>query len=571
MNLNKNLHWFVCAIFLISCARQSSPTGGPKDTIPPVLQKTIPPNEAINFKGKNIELLFSEDIILNTPKEQLIITPTVGKEYKIIARKNSVLITFEQDLEDSTTYTFNFRETVQDITEKNPVKNLQVAFSTGDYIDSLSVEGAIYDLLKGKEIKEATVALHVENDTFNILEHPPVYFTKTDEEGKFSINHLKPGNYFAYAFEDKNRNLIVNSRNESYGFVSEHLHLIENTDQVNIGLVRLDARPLKMTSARPYNTYFNIRTTKNLRTFELKAADSSKLSYTFGEDQANIRLYKTTEKDSLLIHLLAIDSIDNQIDTTLYAKYLTREVTPEKFDVTIQSSSILAEKGQMNATLVFTKPVKDINFDSLYFQIDSLRKINFTKEDLSWDPLLRKLTISKKVSRDLFLPEEALSKPASAPAPSATQDKKITTKKPTEIQNQFISGFGTFISIENDSSKKLTQNIKPVKEAELSIINIEIKTEEKSFIAELLDNNYKVIQRITNKNRVRFVDITPGEYQIRLIIDSNKNGRWDPGNYFRKTEPEKIIYYRTPDGSTSIKGVKANWEIGTDGEMFITY
>lgn len=571
MNLNKNLHWFVCAIFLTSCARQSSPTGGPKDTIPPVLQKTIPPNEAINFKGKNIQLLFSEDIILNTPKEQLIITPTVGKEYKIIARKNSVLITFDQDLEDSTTYTFNFRESVQDITEKNPVKNLQVAFSTGDYIDSLSVEGTIYDLLKGKEIKEATVALHVENDTFNILEHPPVYFTKTDEEGKFSINHLKPGNYFAYAFEDKNRNLIVNSRNESYGFVSEYLHLLENIDQVAIGLIRLDARPLKITSARPYNTYFNIRTTKNLRLFELKAADSSHLSYTFGEDQANIRLYKTTEKDSLLIHLLAIDSIDNQIDTTLYAKYLTREVTPEKFDVTIQSSSIVAEKGQMNATLVFTKPVKEINFDSLYFQIDSLRKINFTKEDLNWDPFLRKLTISKKVNRDLFISEEALPKPVSTPAPPTVQGKKGTEKKPTEIQNQFISGFGTFISIENDSSKKLTQNIKPVKEAELSIINIEIKTEEKSFIVELLDNNYKVVQRITNKNRVRFVDITPGEYQIRLIIDSNKNGRWDPGNYFRETEAEKIIYYRSPDGSTSIKGVKANWEIGTDGEMFITY
>lgn len=571
MNLNKNLHWFVCAIFLTSCARQSSPTGGPKDTIPPVLQKTIPPNEAINFKGKNIQLLFSEDIILNTPKEQLIITPTVGKEYKIIARKNSVLITFDQDLEDSTTYTFNFRESVQDITEKNPVKNLQVAFSTGDYIDSLSVEGTIYDLLKGKEIKEATVALHVENDTFNILEHPPVYFTKTDEEGKFSINHLKPGNYFAYAFEDKNRNLIVNSRNESYGFVSEYLHLLENIDQVAIGLIRLDARPLKITSARPYNTYFNIRTTKNLRLFELKAADSSHLSYTFGEDQANIRLYKTTEKDSLLIHLLAIDSIDNQIDTTLYAKYLTREVTPEKFNVTIQSSSIVAEKGQMNATLAFTKPVKEINFDSLYFQIDSLRKINFTKEDLNWDPFLRKLTISKKVSRDLFISEEALPKPVSTPAPPTVQGKKGTEKKPTEIQNQFISGFGTFISIENDSSKKLTQNIKPVKEAEFSIINIEIKTEEKSFIVELLDNNYKVVQRITNKNRVRFVDITPGEYQIRLIIDSNKNGRWDPGNYFRETEAEKIIYYRSPDGSTSIKGVKANWEIGTDGEMFITY
>lgn len=568
MNLNKNLHWFVYIIFLISCARQSSPTGGPKDTIPPVLQKAIPPDEAINFKGKDIELIFSEDVILNTPKEQLIINPTIGKDYKITSRKNSVSITFAQELEDSTTYTFNFRESIQDITEKNPVRNLQVAFSTGDYIDSLSIEGTIYDLLKGKEIKEATVALHIENDTFNILEHPAVYFTKTDDKGKFKLNHLKPDNYFIYSFEDKNRNLVVDSRTESYGFISENLYLLENLKNISIGLIRLDARPLKMTSARPYNTYFNIRTAKNLRTFELTAADSSDLSYTFGEDQANIRLYKTTEQDSLKIHLLAIDSIDNRIDTTLYVKFLTREVTPEKFDLSIQSSSIIAEKGQMDATLVFTKPFKEINFDSIFFQIDSLRKINFTQEDVSWDPLLRKLTIEKKVDRNLFLTDETTPKPPANAKETAHPGGKSETKK--TILNEFYLGILAFISIENDSSKKITQTIKPLKEEELSIINIEIKTKEEAFIVELLDNTFKVIKRFKNKTKVRFEDITPGEYQIRLIIDSNGNGRWDPGNYFMETEPEKIIYYRAPDGSTTIKGVKANWEIG-EGEMFITY
>jgi hypothetical protein len=110
-----------------------------------------------------------------------------------------------------------------------------------------------------------------------------------------------------------------------------------------------------------------------------------------------------------------------------------------------------------------------------------------------------------------------------------------------------------------------------MREADLSVINIEIRTTETSFLVQLLDNNYKVVQQQQNKPKVTFSDITPGDYQIRLIIDSNSNGRWDPGNYFKDEEPEKIIYYRSPDGTTSIKGVKANWEIGTDGEMFITY
>ncbi|MEX2235018.1 MAG: Ig-like domain-containing protein [Cyclobacteriaceae bacterium] len=571
MNLNKNLHWFIYIIFLLSCARQSSPTGGPKDTIPPVLERAIPPNEAINFNEKEIQLIFSENVILNAPKEQLIITPTIGKEYKIVNRKNSIILTFEDPLQDSTTYTFNFRESVQDITEKNPVRNLQLAYSTGTYIDSLSIEGTIYDMLKGKEIKDAAVALHVENDTFNILEHPAVYFTRTDEKGKFKISHLKPDNYYLYAFEDKNRNLVVNSRTESYGFRSEYQYLLENIKDISVGLVRLDAGPLKLTSARPYNTYFNIRTTKNLRTFQLTATDSTDITYTFGEDQANIRLYKTTDKDSLQIHLLAIDSIDNAIDTTLYAKFLSREVTPEPFEGRIQSASIFAHRGEMEATLLFTKPVKEINFDSLFFQLDSLTKVNFTKEDVTWHALSKQLTIRKKLDRALFETAEPNGQQrggmrrAQPPKP-----EQPASEKKTPVVNEFVLATAAFISIENDSSKRLTQKVKPLNEQDLSIINIEIKTGEKSFIVELIDNSYKILRQIINKPKVRFEDLMPADYQIRLIIDSNQNGRWDPGNYHKNLEAEKIIYYRAADGSTIIKGVKANWDIGA-GEMFITY
>ncbi len=564
---NKNLHWFLCLLFLTSCARQSSPTGGPKDTIPPVLKAALPPDGAINFKGKELELLFSEDIILNTPKEQLIITPAIGKEYEIKARNNTVSIAFGQALQDSTTYTFNFRESVQDITEKNPVKNLQVAFSTGNYIDSLSIEGSVFDLLKGKVIAEATVALHGENDTFSILKHPAVFFTKTDKKGKFKISHLKPSNYFTYGFDDKNRNLIVDSRTEAYGFIQENIYLIENLKDLQVGLIRLDARPLKMTSARPYNTYYNIRMAKNIRTFQVSTPDSSELSYTFGEDNANIRVYKNFDQDSLQIRLVASDSIDNKVDTTLYVKFLTREVTPEKFELSLATSSLISEKGQLSATVIFNKPLKEINFDSIYFQIDSLQKISFNFKDLTYEPLSRKMIISKKVDKSLFATTEISEGSTPTNAPKLPDPKAKPNKPPL---NQFYLGQSAFISIENDSSKKITETIKPLKEADLSILNIEIKTKEKFYLVELLDNAFKIVRVEKNKPKLRFEDLLPGEYQIRLIIDTNQNGRWDPGNYFNKKEAEKIIYFRGADGSTIIKGVKANWDIGA-GEMFITY
>ena len=140
-------------LFLLSCAKQSAPTGGPKDSIPPIMVRSFPKQKQLNFKEKKITLEFNEAIQILNPREQLIITPTVGKDYKATANKKEVTIQFEDDFKDSTTYTINFREAVSDLTEKNAAKNLQLAFSTGPYIDSLIIEGNVYDLLKGKEIK----------------------------------------------------------------------------------------------------------------------------------------------------------------------------------------------------------------------------------------------------------------------------------------------------------------------------------------------------------------------------------------------------------------------------------
>ena len=137
-------------------------------------------------------------------------------------KKNQVILTLDEDLKDNTTYLINFREAVQDITEKNPAQRLKLAFSTGTYIDSLAIEGTIYDPLKNKESKDATVCLY-ESDTFNIFKHRPTYFTKSDDKGRFKLENLKPGTYFIYTIEDKNKNLVADSKTESYGFLKDSI------------------------------------------------------------------------------------------------------------------------------------------------------------------------------------------------------------------------------------------------------------------------------------------------------------------------------------------------------------
>src|SRR5690349_1790180 len=112
---------FIIVFFALSCARQTSPTGGPKDSIPPTVKTpTIPYDQQVNFKGKQIEVTFSENVQLNNPKDQIIITPGVGKEFQATVKKSTVVITLNDPLQPNTTYTVNLRDAVQDITEKNP-------------------------------------------------------------------------------------------------------------------------------------------------------------------------------------------------------------------------------------------------------------------------------------------------------------------------------------------------------------------------------------------------------------------------------------------------------------------
>ncbi|MFZ6010767.1 MAG: Ig-like domain-containing protein [Bacteroidota bacterium] len=567
MKITRHLYWLIYLLFF-SCAKQSAPTGGPKDTIPPTLVRSIPANQEVNFKGRSVQLTFSEFIQLQNPKEQIIITPAMGKDFEVTARKKTVTIKFERDFDDSTTYTINFRDAVQDLTEKNPARNLKLAISTGSYIDSLSLEGSVYELLTGKEMKDITVAIHEPNDTFNIFKHPAAYFTKTDNKGFFKLQNLKNGVYYIYAIEDKNKNLIADSRNESYGFLTDSINLTENVSGKSIPLIRLDARTLKLTSARPYNTYFNIRTSKSLKFFTARFDNRETIS-SFAEDQSNVKVFNNIgDLDSLALKFTATDSIGNYLDTTLYVKFPNREVQPDRFESTLQHSSIIANKGLLTAKFKFNKPLKSINFDSLFYRIDSLQRITFNTENIHWDSAQNIMTLEKKVDKTLFLPPviNPVTKDQAKPKAPPVNKRNIPSPK-KQANNELVIGQAAFISIELDSSKALRQSIRPSRTDELGVILVDIKTTQKNFIVQLLDKSFTVIQTIKNQTQLKFEDLPPADYQLRLIIDQNQNGLWDPGNFLLNMEPEPIRYYRNEKGTQTFT-LKTNWELGP---LLITY
>jgi uncharacterized protein (DUF2141 family) len=547
----------------IRCAQRTTPTGGPRDTIPPVLLNVVPANQATGYQGQRIILTFSEDVMLNNPRQQLIITPSVGTDFELTARRKVVYLDLNAPLRDSTTYTINFRESIQDVTEKNPAHNLILALSTGTYIDSLSIEGAVYNLLKGISVKAVSVALYANPDTFNIFTHKPEYLTITDDNGYFQFQNLRPGTYYIYAFDDKNRNALVDARSESYGFLHDPIVLTPDTSLfVSIPLINLDARPLRMISARPYNTYYNIRMSKLLDDYTiqtLEPTDSFRLRHTYGPDRANIQVYlpESSVTDSIPFRFVARDSIGNRLDTLLYAKKSPRPATPEAFKVTTQSVELSHPHYILTASIQANKPIRSITHDSVLYVLDSTITVPLTAEDFTFKGQAT-LSIRKTIPAEYF------------PQPTTTQNENFRLAQPKEqknLINQLRLGKGAIISIENDSSAAAQVKPEIKRPDNTGVISVQVQTSEPHFLVQLLRKDYSIVESIADQTSITFRNLSPGDYLIAYVSDKNGNGKWDPGSFFRREEPEPVTFYRNDQGIPAIN-IKANWELGP---LLITY
>jgi len=526
---------------VLGCASQTTPTGGPKDETPPELTFSSPTNEQKNFKNDVIELTFNELIKLKDPKEEILITPSPGKNTKFTVKKNKVLIEPEFPWQENTTYSISFRDGIQDLTEGNPAENLRLAFSTGDTIDSLTIEGLIGEIFSEKIPDKITVALY-QSDTFNIYNHTPTYFTKSNKEGSFSIRNLKGGEYYIYAFDDKNKNLKVESKTEKFGYVSKPIILDKDIDSLSINLVSVDTRPPAITSIRNTDKTTLVRFNKFLDSLNIKLGSYSNVIYSYGDAQNEVIFYQAFPvEDSIQVELYAQDSVLQKLDTTFFIKYSETKMPTETFGLKELSENYNAATKEYNHVLSYNKPLSSINYDSIYVKIDSLNRIALNKENLTFDTLHH--TVSLKVGIEVK-------------ADTVIREKGL---KPTAPMLRY--GKGAFISIEIDSSKTITKNIAIIKEDDTGMVTGKVQTKEKNYLIEIITSDNTAIEKLYNPKEINFKFLKPMEYRIRILIDSNGNRKWDAGNFEKRIEPEKVIFYKSDEGKYSFP-IRANWEYG---------
>ena len=527
------LYLILLALSVWRCATVTTPMGGPQDKEPPILISSTPKHNQKNFGKPTVELTFNEDIKLKDAKEEIIITPSPGKETNFQTKASTLIIEPKEGWKENTTYSISFREGVQDITEGNPAENLRLAFSTGPVIDSLSISGTIRDALTEKIPEKITVAIYT-SDTFDIFKHAPVYFTKSDKEGNFKIDNLKRDRYYIYAFEDKNKNLKIESQNEQFGFIAQPIELSRNKTKVVIPLIRIDTRKLKINKPRSTGDIAFLKFNKNIISYTLQPTEEKvKLLNSFSDDQSEIRLLlQDLETDSIKIRVIAFDSLSQKVDTLLYVKKGKNQKIEEKLKVEITAPVLETETGNFQFSFTANKLIKSINPDSLILELDSLIRITFKDTDYRWD------TIHKKIEL-----------------------KTIIDKKTIDVEKKIslITGKNFLQTFDNDSIKGSSKPVNFLTVEDTGTLTVDVKTTTpEDFIIQLLSAD-KVVQTALNQKKHTFKYLEPGNYKVRIIIDKNKNGEWDIGNIFLKEEPEKTIYYIDREKKYETP-MRANWE-----------
>jgi uncharacterized protein (DUF2141 family) len=548
---------FFIACFLFSCANQKPPTGGPRDTIPPQLVVAYPVIGATNFKGNEIILTYNEFVQIKRINTDLIITPTIDSKFKAVANKRSVTVSFEDDtpFEENTTYTFNFQETIQDITEGNPAEVRRMVFSTGPYLDSLAVSGVVEFALTSKLAEEIVVALYPAEDTLNVFEDIPMYFTRTNEAGLFSLENIKNGKFNLYAFQDKNKNLKLDSKSEPYGFLPDTLFLDTTITGLEIPLISLNIEPIRIITAFPSSHYFEVNFNKFINDFNFETLSFERnLFANITAEKNKIRFYNTynLNNDSIQIYLNAVDSVNNLVYDTMYVKFDRTTRQKEQFTYNIYPTGNSEISENYNAVFNFNKPVKTLNYDSIYFIIDSLNIIPVSADDsLVWSDHRDKLLLYKYLDKNSIFPDTTSKNDQLVPG----QNMKV--KKENFI---FHIGRGTFISADNDSSSSKSLNYSFKTPDKYGTIKGSVETEFNSYIIQLLDRQFNIVQETFNQRDFTFTMVPPGNYRIRILVDLNKNGKWDPGNILMNIPPEPVVFYEE-ESTEGIINLKANWEM----------
>lgn len=205
-------------LLVLSCANIGTPDGGPYDEDPPKVVRTSPKEYATNTRTKKIVLEFDENIKLDNATEKVMVSPPQLEMPEISAMGKRITIELMDTLKDSTTYTIDFSDAIEDNNEGNPMGDYAFAFSTGDRIDTFQMSGTVLNAENLEPIKGILVGLYSEKEDSVFRTKSFERVSRTNGSGHFTIKGIAPGEYRAYALTDQNQNFLFDQKSEQIAF-----------------------------------------------------------------------------------------------------------------------------------------------------------------------------------------------------------------------------------------------------------------------------------------------------------------------------------------------------------------
>ncbi len=552
------------AALLSGCAKQGYPTGGPKDTQPPKAVSVNPPSGTLNFSQQGFYIQFDEYVTVKDADNNILISPPMEKKPEYVQKGHGIMVKIKDTLKENTTYLFQFKGAIVDFNEGNPLESLEYAFSTGNCLDTMTLEGWVEDALTGKP-SENTVSVHLyEAPTSDgalwdsaVCNQIPVYVTRTDRQGRFQFHNIRPGAYRLAALEDEDRNMRY-APSEAIAFCDTLVHSCVPVKADTAAADSLTADTAKAGSKRP------------------AATDST----------------RTPEKKHLLLRL---SKTLTQPQRILKSEYLRKGRIQISFQSPLQAP-VLSDADSLQWVLNAGKDTLDIwcrneNSDSLRLVIsdpsgiqDTLslkyRKKKSTPMQAGNTPLMRSMVksahpyfdtlwvrfenpIARILGADTVVEVMNLADSTRMKCPlrlDSTGLKAMIQLQPAQgIQYKFFIPKDRVYDLYGHSADSLafTTTITKADEYGNILIHLIHHQQPASAVVQLLGANGVLVSQkcFEGSGDVEFQKLLPGKYMLRVVLDANGNGKWDPGDYWKGTQPEEVRTY-----SKTLE-LRANWDM----------
>ncbi len=513
----------VVALAVVGCAKRGNITGGLKDTLAPVLRGSSPENGATNFNGKEIKLYFNEYVKLKNVSKQLIISPLMKNKPDVLPYNASKFITIKLNdtLQPNTTYSLNFGQSIEDNNEGNILNQFKYVFSTGSYIDSLTLGVKLKDAIDLKTDTSVSVMLYEINEKFNdstIYKEVPRYLSNSLESGDaIKLENIKEGKYQLIAIKDANNNNKFDPKTDKIGFIKEAISIPTDTlFQLELFKEELPFKVLKPSQASGNRMTMGYQGNPKEVKIEVKKAGVV----------VPIKVTQLPKKDSLQIWFPPIknDSLAVSIVKNGFSADYMVKIKDQKKDT-------LSFSGSTGGDLAFRKKFGVISSIPLT-AIDASKIKLFNKDSVA----VTFTTTYDEWKQEVVFDFEK----------QPLEKYKLTV---------FPGALTDFYEKKNDT---LTYTLSTRNTSDYGNLRVILERVQRyPVIVEITDEKGVVMEReVVEKDTKVFFDlIEPKKYTLRVVYDDNKNGVWDAGNYIEKRQSEEVIYFAKEID------VRANWDV----------